>query len=59
MTYAIVIDGIVDNIVLWDGVAEWKAPNGAMIFALEENEWCSIGSEYREGETPRFIAAGE
>ena len=59
MTYAIVSNGKVDNIVLWDGVTEWQSPNGAMVVALEENEWCSIGSEYREGETPRFIAAGE
>lgn len=59
MTYAVVTNGIVDNIVVWDGSSDWMPPIGSVLVEIAPNEWCSIGTIYREGEQPRFIAAGE
>jgi hypothetical protein len=43
-SYAIIIDGIVDNIAVWDGVTPW-APgnNGDAILAPDD---CAIGWAY-------------
>lgn len=42
MRWAIVQDGIVTNIVLWNGQEAWQPPVGATIIALHETV-CDIG----------------
>ena len=59
MRYAIVIDGIVDNLIAWDSNNDWQPPMGSILVHLEDNEWCDIGCQYLESNTPRFVAAGE
>lgn len=29
--YAVVQDGVVTNVVLWDGVSDWQPPEGATL----------------------------
>ena len=31
MRYAIIRDGIVENIILWDGVSDWTPPEGCTV----------------------------
>lgn len=45
MRWAIVQNGIVTNIVLWDGQETWQPPMGAAIIALNETV-CDIGWLY-------------
>jgi hypothetical protein len=40
--YIIVKDGIVINIVLWDGVTQWSPPEGQAI----RNDSLNIGDKY-------------
>lgn len=44
--YAIVEDGVVTNIVLWDGIAEWKHPGQAIDASAKENEFIGVGWTY-------------
>lgn len=47
-TYAVIDkNGIVVNVVLWDGVAKWNPPTG-MTAALADDE-CRIGGAYING----------
>ena len=58
MIYAIVKDGTVVNLVVWDGVSEWNPPDNCIAVQIAEGEQYGIGMIYREDETPRFIEAG-
>ena len=41
--YAVVKDGVVDNVVIWDGVAEFSIPDSELIEATEDTR---IGGTY-------------
>lgn len=43
MRYAVVRDGMVENVIRWDGEAEWSPPEGADLVALGE---AAIGPGY-------------
>ncbi len=34
--YAVVIDGLVDNVVLWDGQSAWQPPQGSVVACPDE-----------------------
>ncbi len=46
MRYAIVIGGIVDNVVIWDGISAWSPPDGSQAVQLDAGQACSIGWTY-------------
>lgn len=54
MNYAIIIGGLVDNIVVWDGVTEWAAPPNSVLVKLNDGEWCDIRCLYDANADPRF-----
>jgi hypothetical protein len=56
MRYAVVINGIVHNTIVWDGVSEYAPPEGSILIHLGESEWCSIDSIYDPNADPRFTA---
>lgn len=42
--YAIIdADNVVSNIIVWDGVDPWEAPEGTQVRALTDGESASIG----------------
>jgi len=46
MRWAIVIGGVVDNVVLWDGSALWVPPVASEAIELSEGQECGIGWTY-------------
>lgn len=47
--YAVVDDGTVVNIVVWDGdETAWQPPEGCQAVELSEDEIVEIGDEYSE-----------
>ena len=56
-TYAVVADGVVFNVVVWDGVAPWSPGVGAVALQLVAGEWCEIGAVYDANASPRFALA--
>jgi hypothetical protein len=54
--HAIVVASVVENVILWDGVAEWAPPDGATVVALLFDESCDIGWTYDPKGSPRFTA---
>lgn len=51
--HAVINDqGIVENIVLWDGVAEWHPPQGCVLILVDDIE-CGIGWAHENGEFRR------
>lgn len=56
MKWAIVEqNNIVSNVVVWDGSSQWMPPSNTRLIQLNENENCSGGATYAEGQNPRFI----
>jgi len=49
MRHAVIIDGVVVNIVLWDGECAWPAPEGALLVECDALP-VQIGADYVEGE---------
>ncbi|EJT7453870.1 tail fiber assembly protein, partial [Escherichia coli] len=48
-SYAVVnSDGLIINIVVWDGVTEWEPPEGTHAVRCGDN-LCGIGGTYKEG----------
>lgn len=43
MRWAIVIGGVVDNVILWDGLTVWAPPVGSDAIQLSEGQECGIG----------------
>lgn len=43
MRWAIVIGGVVDNLVLWDGSSDWTPPKGSQAIQVSEGQPCGIG----------------
>jgi len=47
--YAVVnADGLIINIVVWDGVTEWEPPEGTQAIRCGDN-LCGIGGTYKDG----------
>lgn len=46
MRWAIVIGGVVENIVLWDGSSAWSPEKEAQAVQLAEDQACGIGWTY-------------
>lgn len=44
--YAIVRDGIVENIVEWDGESDWQPPTGSQAIPVPTETNAGIGSTY-------------
>lgn len=44
--YAVIIDGTVVNIIVWDGEAEFSLPEGTTIQLIEEDQFVDIGYGY-------------
>jgi hypothetical protein len=49
MTYAIVENGVVTNIVEWDGMTPWTPPAGSSAVAVQDGAYVGIGSTYANG----------
>jgi len=54
-SYAVVVDGQVVNVVLWDGVTAWQPAAGEAVVIPDESG-VSIGWSYEDGE---FVAPPE
>lgn len=52
--YALIVDGIVVNIVLWDGKSDWHPPKGNICIKIDEDTFVSEGFKYSE--SSGFIA---
>lgn len=44
--YALVCDGAVTNVVLWDGESEWAIPDGCELVALTDDQLVNPGDTY-------------
>ncbi|MEN4566199.1 hypothetical protein [Pantoea agglomerans] len=44
--YAIVKDGLVDNIILWDGGDDWSAPEGCIAVKIKDDQDVGIGYKH-------------
>ncbi|WP_157639445.1 hypothetical protein [Burkholderia ubonensis] len=49
MIYAIVQNGIVVNMIEWDGVTSWSPPIGMIAVQVPTNAYVGIGSTYSNG----------
>ena len=58
--YAVVIDGLVDNVVVWDGVVDWDPGEGAVLVKLDPSERVGIGWTYKPKATKnKWVAPPE
>ncbi|OXI70113.1 hypothetical protein CFB81_16375 [Burkholderia sp. AU28863] len=48
--YAVVENGLVTNLVVWDGETEWTPPEGSTVVLVEPGTFVSIGYTY-DGKT--------
>jgi hypothetical protein len=48
-TYAIVEGGIVTNVILWDGEADWTPPVGSTVNLLPEGSPVGVGYTTSDG----------
>jgi len=46
MNYAIIENGIVQSIIVWDGKAQWEAPTDASVVQIPDGADVGIGSTY-------------
>lgn len=46
---------IVENVIIWDGVAPLYTTDMSSLIQLQENERCVAGDLYDLNSTPRFI----
>jgi hypothetical protein len=44
--YAIIADGTVLNLIVWDGAADWQLPEGAVSIQVSDGTPVSIGDTY-------------
>lgn len=47
--YAVIENGIVSNLVCWDGKSEWHAPDGSIAKAIPSGVSVSIGYAFDGG----------
>ena len=57
MKYALILNGIVQTIIIWDGIAEWSPPPESLLILLNENEECAPCYIYVPSSFPRFVFA--
>ena len=43
--YAIIKDNIVINVIIWDGISEWKSPEGTKIV---QSDSLNVGDNYSQ-----------
>lgn len=48
-TYAIVQNGVVQNVMEWDGISPWVPPAGSTIVAIPEGTYTGPGATYSNG----------
>lgn len=48
-TYAVIQNGIVANVVEWDGVSQWTQPAGDAVVLIPGGTFAGIGSTYANG----------
>lgn len=47
MRWALVVGGVVENVIIWDGdTSRWQPPSGSEVIAIAEGQACSIGWTY-------------
>ena len=51
---ALILDGVVAQVAVWDGVTPWDHPLGMEGVELTEGEWCEPGAIYDANGSPRF-----
>jgi hypothetical protein len=44
--YAVVVDGLVANVVLWDASAAWEPPQNAVLVQLTKSQAVDVGNSY-------------
>ncbi|PXX15857.1 hypothetical protein C7399_109192 [Paraburkholderia tropica] len=49
MSYAIIENGAVVNIVEWDGTTNWQPPEGTTVVQIPAGSYVGIGSTYVDG----------
>lgn len=54
--YAIIVENVVKNVVVWDGETTWNVPSSWSLVQLQANETCAPFWTYDENAAPRFIA---
>jgi hypothetical protein len=47
--YAIVVNGFVVNLVMWDGGSEWEPPTNAAAVEIPSGTFVDIGYSYTDG----------
>lgn len=47
--YAIIENGVVTNIVEWDGISNWSPPTGTTLAQIPDGTSTGIGSTYIDG----------
>ncbi|MBB6320601.1 hypothetical protein [Paraburkholderia tropica] len=59
--YAIVENGVVINVIVWDGESEWSAPAGTSAIRIEAGVTAAIGYTYANGifSAPVASSSGE
>ncbi|MDT6993899.1 hypothetical protein [Burkholderia cenocepacia] len=48
-SYAVVSNGVVENVVVWDGESDWQPPENATLIELPEGTFVSIGCLASQG----------
>lgn len=48
-TYAIVENGLVTNIIVWDGIASFTPPNGSTLVKVPDGTYTGPGATYSNG----------
>ena len=50
MIYAIIENGIVQNVVEWDGISQWVPPDGTTLVLIPDGVHTGIGATYSDGQ---------
>lgn len=48
-TYAIVENGVIANVIVWDGVAPFTPPSGAAVVQIPDGTYTGVGATYSNG----------
>jgi hypothetical protein len=49
MRYAIVRDGVIENVILWDGASPWVSPPLVEVYPLEDGVAAAVGWTWLSG----------
>lgn len=47
--YALVENGVVVNVIVWDGQSSWQPPDGQTAVLVPDDAYAGIGSTYSNG----------